>query len=593
MELSVVSDRPDDLAQRTGWPGYYEHHWDEKLLGRRPTKTVAELLEEPDLDRHAEPDLAKDAIARCGCRVNLRAVHACINKPAWRITQKAMVKAAIDCGVDGFMTNRNYVNHCACTDCTRKFRQWLADRYRPEQLRQRFGIADLDKHPLCMVGAHRDHDRVPGPLDLERIRFAKHMVKEFFDEVYIEYGRSRKHDLIASQWNHMAYFDELHLDRGHLPPATRTSFAHAAADERWGLPTERWGKGESLLWYCNWGTAQNTILDKEYAADTVLYGKLLRALARGTPYVINKYDFYRPRNMMAEAAALGYATNALATPWQTEEDREVVIRSFDFLKKHDRYYRPADSLAEVALIFPQRALGAGDAAAVGYVEAAGRALIQRHVLFDVIPDELLGQTPLERYRVVTLAAPEYVQEPERTALARYVERGGKVVLTPVSRADGERPGARSEAAKRQAAEASPLKLTAATVAGIRTDREAFFKTIQAAGGAEALSRFEAPWTMEVHAYRQPATKRIVLHLVNYNHREKIASKSVVVSESPIAAEPVRVHLRLPKGFQAKTVQFLSPDEDQAHAIEFKQRSDTLTLQTPGFLVYGLCVVTAE
>ena len=97
-----------------------------------------------------------------------------------------------------------------------------------------------------------------------------------------------------------------------------------------------WGKGEDLLWYCNWGTTQNTILAKEYAGDTVLYGKLLRTLAAGKPYVINKYDFYRPRNMMAEAAALGYATNAIATPWQNEEDRAVVLRYFDFLKQARR-----------------------------------------------------------------------------------------------------------------------------------------------------------------------------------------------------------------------------------------------------------------
>ena len=42
-------------------------------------------------------------------------------------------------------------------------------------------------------------------------------------------------------------------------------------------------------------------------------------------------------------AALGYATNAVTIPYQTEEDREVVGRYFDFLKKHDGLYRPAES----------------------------------------------------------------------------------------------------------------------------------------------------------------------------------------------------------------------------------------------------------
>jgi hypothetical protein len=591
MELGVLSDQPGDLSQRNGWFGYYERHWDEKLLGRRPAQTAAELLEEPDIDRHPDRAAERDALARCGCRVNLKALHACLNKPAWRATQKAMVKTAIEHGVDGFLTNRNYVNHCACPQCTRKFRAWLTERYTPEQLRQRFGIVDVDKQLLCMVGAHRDHDSVPGALGLERQRFAKHMVKEFFDEVYIDYGRSLKGDLLVAQWNHMAYFDELHLDRGHLPPSTRTGFAHAAADERWGLPAAVWGKGESLLWYCNWGTTQNTLLEKEYAGDTVPYGKLLRALARGTPYVINKYDFYRPRNLMAEAAALGYVTNALATPWQTEEDRDVMIRYFDFLKKHDALYRPADSLAEVALVFPQRALQAGDAAPLEYTEAAGRALVRQHVLFDVLPDELLSQTALERYRVLLLAGLDYLQEPERKALRRHVERGGKVLLTPVSSDDRERRGAASEAARRMLAEAAPWKIAALTVANPRTDRGAFIKALQDA--APALSRFDAPWTVEVHAYRQAAAKRLVLHFVNYNHNEKGAGKSVVAREAPVAADPVKVHLSLPEDFQVREVTFLSPDEDRTRTLEFAQRGGTLELRTPGFLVYGVCVVAGR
>lgn len=590
-ELNVLSDRPSSLQEGTGWFGYYDKHWDEKLLGTRPTKSAAELLEEPDWDRHADAPRPgqKDTLARCGCRVNLAALNACVNKPAWRTSQKAMVKTAIAHGVDGFITNRNYVNHCACEPCVRKFRKWLADRYSRDELRQRFAIMDLDKHPLCMVGSHRDHNSVPPPLVLEKQRFAKHMVKEFFDEVYTDHGRAQKPGLVVAQWNHMAYFDELHLDRGHLPPSTRTGFAHGAADERWGLPIDLWGKGESLLWYCNWGTTQNTILEKEYAGDTVLYGKLLRSLARGTPYVINKYDFYRPRNMMAEAAALGYATNAVATPWQNEEDRQVVIRYFDFLKEHDDCYRPADSYAEIGLVFPRRALEAGDASPLEYTEAAGRSLIQDHVLFDVVSDDLLERTSLEAYLAVVLSAPEYLEEGERKALAQYVARGGKLLLTPVSKADRDRPGAASDEARRRSAAAAPLKSAAVTVDNIRTDRAAFRKAFQQVA-AERLSRFEAPWTVEVQAYRQPAARRLILHFVNYNHKEKAPGKSVVAQEAPIAAEPVKVSIRLPASFQAKAISFSSPDDDKTHALQFIQKGDLLEFQTPPFLVYGLCQV---
>jgi hypothetical protein len=588
MELFVISDRPIERTDGTGWFGYYDKLWDEKLLGPRPTKHALELLEEPDLD---DPTPGSDTTARCGCRVNTKSLSGCANKPAWRAAQKALVKAAIAAGVDGFITNRNYVNHCACSHCTARFRRWLESRYTPEQLRERFGISDLVKAPLCVVGMHRSHETVPPPLVLEKQRFAKHMVKEFFDQVYVEYGRALKPDLFLSQWNHMAYFDELHLDRGHLPPSTRTSFAHGAADERWGLPLDLWGKGEDLLWYCNWGTTQNTIKEKEYAGDTVLYGKLLRALAADRPYVINKYDFYRPRNLMAEAAALGYATNAIDTPWQTEEDREVTARYFNFLRKHGELYRPAESWSEVGLAFPRIALHAGDASPLEYVEAAGRTMVRNHIQFDIVPGDLLATADLGRYRVLIIPAAEYVGAVGRAALARYVERGGKLILTPVSKEDRDRPGVAGDEAKRIVAAAAPVKFTATTVADVRTQRDAFLKAVrEALGGIEHGSGCDAPWTVKMHVYRQAEAKRVVVHLVNYDHDEKGQGKSVTAREAPIAADPVAVHVRLPEGFRAKSVHFLSPDDAAEQALEFTQTGTTIEFKTRRFLVYGLCVV---
>ena len=586
MELNVVSDKPTDLRDKTGWIGFYDKNWDEKLLGKRPTATFAELLEEPDLDANAAP--AVDVNALCGCRVNTKALMACINKPGWREVQKRMVKAAMDVGVDGFITNRNFFGHCACDHCRLGFSKWLGDHHDDAELKGRFGINDLAKHSTCVVGMHRIPETVPNELELEKQRFAKHRVKDFFDEVYVRHGRGLRPDLIVSQWNHMAYFDELHLDRGHLPPTTRTMFAHAGADERWSLPADLWGRGESLIWYCNWGTTQNTILEKEYAGDTVLYGKLIRSLAAGKPYVVNKYDYYRPRNTMAEAAALGYATNAINTSWQNEEDRAVVLRYFAFLKKHEKVIHATESFAEVGLVFPRRAVHAGDASPLEYVEAAGRALIRRHVLFDVLPDDLLATTKLERYRALVVTGEAFLEKAEAEALGRYVRGGGHLLRLVVSREDRERPGAANAvAALRAAYRQAPLPGGTITVVNARTNRDGFLKELER---ATELSRCDAPWTVEVHAYRQEMGRRLVMHFVNYNHREKVASKVVSVQEAPVAAQPVSVRLRLPDKFRVKAVRFFSPDDETEHAVPFRQQADILEYTTPGFLVYGLCVI---
>jgi hypothetical protein len=592
MELNALTDRPADRKEGTGWFGFYAKHWDERLLGKRPARSASDLLEQPDLGpkgpRPAKKSVPQgDAFALCGCRVNTRALNACVNNPAWRETQKRMVRAAIDIGVAGFITNRNYTGHCGCEHCRTGFRLWLSRHYTPQQLRERFKIKDLESHPLtCVVGAHREIDRVPDALVREKIRFSKQSVKDFLDEVYIDHGRRLRKDLFVAQWNHLAFFDELHLDRGHLPPSTRTTFAHAAADERWGLPTDRWGKGESLFWYCNWGTTQNTILAKEYAGDTVLYGKYVRAMARGKPYVINKYDFYRPRNVIAEAAALGYTPNAIATPWQNEADRAVVISYFDFLRRHQKYYHRAESHTEVGLVLPRRALHAGDASPLEYVEAAGRAMVREHVLFDILPDDLLPETALGRYRVVVLTSPEYLEANERAVLARYVAKGGKLLLLPVNKADRERPGAAGADLLRRAGR--EFRIPAKALSSARTDRAGLIRAIRETAGE--LGRFDAPWTVETHVYRQETEHRLVLHLVNYNHDEKAKGRSVSEREAPIAAAPVGVSLRLPQGFRVRKVRFFSPDENREKTLEFRQKGNVLDLKTPAFLVYGLCVM---
>lgn len=587
MELFVVSDQPQELPDGTGWFGFYEKHWNEKLLGKRPTRTVRETLAHSEMAAH----LKDDKTALCGCRINTRAILGCVNGPHWAEVQKRMVKAAIDHGVDGFMTNRNFFEHCECPHCQEHFRRWLGARHSAAELQKTFGIANLATHRLvCVTGNHRTHDMISNELHLEKLRFAKNRVREFFEDVYLKHGRGLKKDLFTAQWNHMAYFDELHLDKGHLPPSTRTNLAHALADERWGVPADLWGRGEDLLWYCNWGTTQNTILAKEYAGDTVLYGLYLRAMARGKAYVINKYDFYRPRVMMAEAAALGYATNAIATPWQNDEDREVVLRYFRFLRQHADLYQGATRRAEIGLVFPRRAIHAGDASPLEYTEACGRTLIREHLLFDMVPDDMLKECamdPIGGYRVLVIAAPEYLDKSELEVLRRFTAAGGTILWTPVAAADRQRTGAIRPDAKRWARD-TPLK--ALRVEDARTKPDRFLKSVKDLG---SWSHAVAPWHVEVHAYRQQSKKRSIVHLVNYNHKENAPGKSVAAREAPIAAGQVEVRLNVPASARIRRVRFLSPDAAEEKQLPFRHDAGQVRFTAPGFLVYGVCVLEEE
>lgn len=82
----------------------------------------------------------------------------------------------------------------------------------------------------------------------------------------------------------------------------------------------------------------------------------------------------------------------------------------------------------------------------------------------------------------------------------------------------------------------------------------------------------------------------MVHLVNYNHDEKARGKSHVAREAPIAAPAVGVRLPLPANGTVTGVTFLDPDSHGPRKVAFRQKDGVVTFQSPGFLVYGVCVI---
>jgi hypothetical protein len=322
IELLNVGNSPQEPQQ---FLNFYDNRWDEQLLRKKPAAKGENLLE----SRTMPTEKQVGAQAPRGCAVN----------PNWRAVEKALVKALIDAGIDGFITHRNMFGECGCpfchaddvsTDnshshpkrereignndspslthrvteqpcehCSRGFRRWLADRYDADQLKSHFGVDDLKSHRLAAIyGHHRDHEKLPTPIQLEGMKYARHAIKECFDNVFVSFARGLKEDLIVAQWNQMPYFDELHLDGGHIPKWHLTTFAHASANERWSLAIDLWGRGEDFFWYCNWGTCQNTQLKKKFLADVTLMLGRKSPAASGTWRSI-RWEWCWPSSFMA------------------------------------------------------------------------------------------------------------------------------------------------------------------------------------------------------------------------------------------------------------------------------------------------------
>jgi hypothetical protein len=271
---------------------------------------------------------------------------ACLNNPHWRQVLKAWVRYGIAQGVDGFIANYFYRHDCPCPYCVTGFREYLRERFTAAELRQRFGIADLDTHQFDEILGWHDPAHST-PMRREMLRFSQIANKKAFDEVFVQFGRSLKPDLIVAQWNHLGDFNQIN------------------GDERCLLPGEMWGRDEDYLWYSTGGAANFTDLGASVLGEATLQARYIRGAFDDKPFTLGKYEGTRIRVAIAELAANGGAPMGFYTNFKDPEARQEIVRYYGFLRKYENLYRANRSNAEGLLLFPRSRVHDGDVAAVG------------------------------------------------------------------------------------------------------------------------------------------------------------------------------------------------------------------------------------
>src|SRR5262249_56990037 len=117
----------------------------------------------------------------------------------------------------GLIANYFSRHNCLCDHCRKGFKDYLRERFTPAELKDRFAIAELDKHTFGeIVGWHDPKQSTP--LRREMLRFSQVSTKRAFDEGFLEHGRKLKPDLIVAMWGHLGDFGQ---NPGHercLPP---------------------------------------------------------------------------------------------------------------------------------------------------------------------------------------------------------------------------------------------------------------------------------------------------------------------------------------------------------------------------------------
>ena len=384
----LVGD-PDSPQGPRGFFKFYRELWDEKLLGPRPVADPLELLQ-----KNADGTPIVHNSYNIG---GMKEYWGCLNNPHWRAVLKAWVKVGINRGVDGYVSNYFYRHNCLCSHCTSGFRAYLKERYSPAELERQFGIRDLDKHVFPeIVGWHNPKESTP--LRREMLRFSQIATKQAFDDVFVQYGRSLKKDLIVAQWNHLGNFNQIN------------------GDERCLLPRELWGKDEDYAWYSTGAAASQTDFAKGDFGEGTLQARYIRGAFDNKPFTLGKYENTRLRVAIAELAANGGAPMGFYTPFRDPEARKEIVRYYNFLEKNDALYRGSRSQNEVLLLFPRSHVHKGDVEAVAAFRTRGKELLDRHVLFDILPDD--HPVPKERYAFV-LKATEPLPSLPPVTLSRF------------------------------------------------------------------------------------------------------------------------------------------------------------------------------
>lgn len=548
----------DRRTRDAGFFKYYNDLWETDILGPKPVANPIELL---NRDRDGNPIVGpsnhmKDVFGYQGCP----------NNPYWRQLLKQMVKAGIAMGFDGFMVQFSYRYDCQCRYCLRGFRQFLAANYGQRALADRMGIGEIATAfldttrgqsaglaPPSAVAGHR-----LGPLDMAAHQFTHESVRSALNEVFLQYGRSLKPDLIVSTWMHHRNF--------LIPGVDYSQAGYNLADERALLPPDQWGRGEDYLWYCLGGVTSH--LRQHDAGDASLTAKLLYNMGSGKPFVLSKYDDARPRLWLSESWAhrgLGLALDETKWPPRNRAAvRNAVLPYYSFIHRYANLYHPSEPYTEFALLLPRRGFYQNDSSFLQTFDQYGHSLLEDHRLFDVITDQNLAKTDLSRYRAVILPSMAYLSPAERKQLNAFRESGGSLVLPGVADAP-------------PVADRILLSKSAPDLAALLRERI-----------TSPLSGCDAPWTLQMTTWHQPAARRLIVHLVNYDRDEDAAGV-----ENPRPVAPVPVALNLPPGKRSTRVWFVTPERPEPQSLEASAGGGQIHFRAPGFDVYGVAVVEYE
>lgn len=388
----------------------------------------------------------------------------CLNNPEFRQFIRDIGRAVIDAGADGIHYDESYSRWfwmrpipCFCDHCCAELRRWLKEHFSAPELKQRWGIDDVDRFDYRRYLQTRGLAEEPwrSPLHDQwwlmqlhsTYRWERWIVEDNKRYARTQYGR----DLVtnANQYNLATLSAVL----------TMESQVYDFVNIGTGL----------RLSYRDGGVSRGLTVAPGAASYVPMY-RMARAHAGGKPVALFLDIQHHPEQL----AALSPKHEALYMQWlfaeahltgcffaahyrfsNYEAPLQPQLHAAQFIKSHPDWFKGTTPIARIAVLFSYPSqiwdmYGSSWSGAeefichsreyYGVCQALIRANIQWDTVFigdgDIFP-KTLSAHELRRYRIVIVPAMYCANDAEVEALAAYARAGGKLlVIGPFAVYDG-------------------------------------------------------------------------------------------------------------------------------------------------------------
>lgn len=494
---------------------------------------------------------------------------------------------------------------CQNSYCRDQFREYLRAKYTNPQLEARLGFTQLA-------------NIIPPVADLESPPVR---LQEMLDPLRQEWALFRCQSLAQRYGQYVNYIHQLNpgvtvAANPIMNPAANVGFIY-------GIDPERLFQHGDFFWTeeANWPawTQDGRLISRIRSyKEARTMGKSLICWERTvTPYgnIPPGYNLSEELNL---AEAIAYNDNNLGVVAGRDEGGTVLTPATEdyirFFHAHQAELRHTATVADVAVLRSFASNQFNPWHCLFNTVLFEQTLIQGKLPFAIIFDKQLAD--LKAYKVLVLADQDALSDAQISAIRQFVREGGGLVATgntsmlttwrlsrsklglagllgmehppdpdvldtPVRRTFGK--GRVVYIPRIVPAIPPPPAMMSYDVSNqywaLPKNSSTLLDAVEWAAGGQLSAKIDAPAAVTMELESQPALPALLLHLVNYHTAQPV--------------ENISAQVRIPKGFNVKTVTVESPDSGNSQPLRIAVRSGEASFRVPRLKIYDLVVLRLQ